>query len=185
MRSSESELNQDLVEKSEKLVDAEQFLTFIMDNEEYGVDILIVKEIKIWESATSLPRSPPHVRGVINLRGTIVPIIDLRQCFGLPAIEYGPLTVILVLQVHSEKGDREIGIVVDEVSDVHTLEPGQMRPNPEIGAGGKVQCIRGLASVGEKMVILLDMDELLTQDDFSGIKEVKDSLLDTALVSNA
>ncbi|MBL4681186.1 MAG: chemotaxis protein CheW [Pseudomonadales bacterium] len=184
MSAIEAELDQDWVENTDKAVDPEQFLTFIMNDEEYGVDILIVKEIKIWESATSIPRSPAHVRGVINLRGTIVPIIDLRQCFGMPAIEYGPLTVILVLQVSSEKGDREIGIVVDEVSDVHTLEAGQLSPNPEIGSGSKIQCIRGLVSVGEKMVILLDMDELLTQDDFSGISEVKEALLGATNDSN-
>lgn len=168
------DLDADSVEADEDVVD--QYLTFVMDEEEYGVDILSVKEIRIWDSATPLPKAPEHVRGVINLRGTIVPIIDLRQCFGMPAIEYGPLTVVLVLQVEGENGHREIGVVVDAVSDVYTLEPGQVKPAPEMGAGVETDYIRGLANIDDKMVILLDMDKLLMKEDFSGIVETQKAL---------
>lgn len=160
--------------EAEDVVD--QYLTFIMDQEEYGVDILSVKEIRIWDSATPIPKAPEHVRGVINLRGTIVPIIDLRQCFGMEAIEYGPLTVVLVLQVEGENGHREIGVVVDAVSDVYTLEPGQVKPAPEMGDNIETDYIRGLANIDGKMVILLDMDNLLMKEDFSGIIETQKAL---------
>lgn len=152
--------------------DVEQYLTFIMADEEYGVDILSVKEIRNWDSATPIPKSPDHVRGVINLRGTIVPIIDLRQCFGMEAIEYGPLTVVLVLQVTSERGKREVGIVVDAVSDVYSLDESQVKPAPDMGATININFIKGLASIDEKMVILLNIDRLLNQEDFTGVSDL-------------
>lgn len=159
--------------------DVDQYLTFIMAKEEYGVDILSVKEIRNWDSATPIPKSPDHVRGVINLRGTIVPIIDLRQCFGMDAIEYGPLTVVLVLQVKSDRGHREVGIVVDAVSDVYTLDDSQVKAAPDMGDQIDVNFIKGLASIDEKMVILLNIDRLLNQEDFTGIaniEQVKEAL---------
>lgn len=139
----------------------DQYLTFIVAGEEYGVDILRVQEIRGWESATPLPNAPKHIKGVINLRGTIVPITDLRSCFGLPETEYSPVTVVIVLKVRGEKSFRTVGIVVDAVSDVHTLAKDQMRAAPELGDSVAIEAIRGLASVNEKMVILLDMDKLL------------------------
>ena len=157
-----------------------QYLTFIMDKEEYGVDILSVKEIRIWDSATPIPKAPSHVRGVINLRGSIVPIIDLRQCFGMDAIEYGPLTVVLVLQVDTEKGHREVGVVVDAVSDVYTLEQSQVKPAPDLGGKTQTEYIKGLASIDDKMVILLNMSILLDQDDFADIAEAQKELLEAA-----
>lgn len=161
--------------------DAEQFLTFIMADEEYGVDILAVKEIRNWDSATPIPKSPDHVRGVINLRGTIIPIIDLRQCFGMEAIEYSPLTVVLVLQIESDKGHRELGIVVDAVSDVYSLDPSEIKPTPEMGDKVDTNFIKGLASIDEKMVILLNIDRLLTQDDLNDIADVQRSVKEAAL----
>ena len=159
--------------------DVDQYLTFIMAEEEYGVDILSVKEIRNWDSATPIPKSPDHVRGVINLRGTIVPIIDLRQCFGMNAIEYGPLTVVLVLQVESDRGHREVGIVVDAVSDVYSLDDSQVKAAPDMGDQIDVNFIKGLASIDEKMVILLNIDRLLNQEDFTGLadmQQVKEAL---------
>jgi len=157
----------------------EQYLTFIMADEEYGVDILSVKEIRNWDSATPIPRAPAHVRGVINLRGTIVPIIDLRQCFDMPAIEYSPLTVVLVLQVDTfSKGRKEVGIVVDAVSDVYSIDREQIRPAPSMGDSVNQHHIRGLADVNDRMVILLDINKLLGDDDGSGVQgsnEVSDT----------
>jgi purine-binding chemotaxis protein CheW len=164
------------LEVEDNVQDAEQFLTFIMADEEYGVDILAVKEIRNWDSATPIPKAPDHVRGVINLRGTIIPIIDLRQCFGMKAIEYGPLTVVLVLQVETERGHRELGIVVDAVSDVYALEKNQIKPAPDMGEKLNTSFIKGLASIEEKMVILLNIERLLSQEDLSQLSEVQNSL---------
>lgn len=156
--------------------ETEQFLTFIVDNEEYGVDILCVQEIRGWESATPIPNAPEHVKGVINLRGTIVPIIDLRQCFGMDAIEYTPLTVVIVLKVNSKKGERVMGIVVDAVSDVYSLSEKDMKPAPDIGSSMNTDVIKGLVSVDEKMVILLNIDKLLTIDDIPNLSKLSEKL---------
>ncbi len=172
------------LEAEENVAGTEQFLTFIMADEEYGVDILSVKEIRNWDSATPIPKSPDHVRGVINLRGTIIPIIDLRQCFGMEAIEDGPLTVVLVLQVDSERGHRELGIVVGAVSDVYSLDESQIKPAPEMGDGIDTNFIKGLASIEEKMVILLNIDRLLTQEDFNDLAEVQRSVKEAAMVGD-
>ena len=158
----------------------DQYLTFIMASEEYGVDILSVQEIRGWESVTPIPNAPPHVKGVINLRGTIVPIVDLRQRFGLEKVEYGPLTVVIVLKVASKKGARVMGIVVDAVSDVYSLSSEEMKSAPDLGDHVNTQYIKGLVNVNNKMVILLDIGELLGSDtipdvSINAIKELKDS----------
>jgi purine-binding chemotaxis protein CheW len=142
----------------------DQYLTFIMAGEEYGVDILRVQEIRGWETVTPIPNAPPHIKGVINLRGTIVPIIDLRQRFGLSKVEYGPLTVVIVLKVETRKGARVMGIVVDAVSDVYSLSSQEMRAAPDLGDNVNTSYIKGLVNVASKMVILLDINELLGMD---------------------
>jgi purine-binding chemotaxis protein CheW len=147
--------------------DADQFLTFILAGEEYGVDILRVQEIKGWDRATPLPNTPEYIRGVINLRGTIVPIIDLRLRFGLTQMEYGPTTVVIMLRVESETRDRVMGIVVDAVSDVYNVPASELKPAPELGGRLRIEYIRGLATVDEKMVIILDIDHLLNSDELS------------------
>jgi len=152
-----------------------QFLTFIMANEEYGVDILSVQEIRGWEAATPLPNAPDYVRGVMNLRGTIVPIIDLRMRFGIPKADYGPLTVIIVLKIDTEKGEKIIGIVVDAVSDVYTLNVDDLKDAPEIGSDLDRSYIKGLVTVAEKMVILLNTDSLLSGSVEKAIEAGSDS----------
>jgi len=154
----------------------EQYLTFIMAGEEYGVDILCVQEIRGWESATPLPNAPPHIKGVINLRGTIVPIVDLRQCFGLEGIEYTAVTVVIVLKVRTDEGDRIMGIVVDAVSDVYSLEDKDLRAAPDLGSAVNTDFIRGLVNVQDKMVILLDIDKLLTLDDVPNMAKISEQL---------
>ncbi len=151
---------------------ADQFLTFIIAGEEYGVDILCVQEIRGWEQATPIPNAPKHIKGVINLRGTIVPIIELRQCFGMESIEYTPITVVIVLKVNTDKGERIMGIVVDAVSDVYALAEKDMRPAPDIGASMNTDFIKGLTNVDEKMVILLNIDKLLTIDDMPDLSNL-------------
>lgn len=156
--------------------DADQFLTFIMAGEEYGVDILCVQEIRGWETATPLPNAPPHIKGVINLRGTIVPIIDLRQCFGMDSIAYTAVTVVIVLKVKTDAGSRVMGIVVDAVSDVYTLAGSDMRAAPDMGSTINTEFIKGLVNVDEKMVILLDIDKLLTMDEIPNLSSIADQL---------
>ena len=139
----------------------DQVLTFTLADEEYGVDILRVQEIKGWDSVTGIPNTPDYIRGVINLRGTIVPVIDMRLRFGLPPLEYGPLTVVIVLRVESGSRTRIMGIVVDAVSDVYNLPEERIRPAPDLGGAVESEFITGLAGVEDKMVIVLDVDRLL------------------------
>lgn len=139
-----------------------QYLTFILAGEEYGVDILRVQEIKGWDKATPIPNTPEYIKGVINLRGTVVPIVDLRRRFGLEQIDYGSTTVIMVLKVNAEKGERTMGFVVDAVSDVYTVDKSQLKPAPDFGGSVSSDFIKGLATVDNKMVILLDIDQLVT-----------------------
>jgi purine-binding chemotaxis protein CheW len=141
--------------------EAGQYLTFMLAGEEYGVDILRVQEIKGWDSATPIPNTPEYIRGVINLRGTIVPIVDLRRRFALESVDFGNTTVIVVLKVRSEQGERTMGFVVDSVSDVYTVPTDQLKPAPDFGGGGAAAFLKGLATVDSKMVILLDVDRLV------------------------
>ncbi len=146
------------------VVNAEQFLTFMLNGEEYGVDILRVQEIKGWESATEIPNTPPYIRGVINLRGTIVPVIDLRRRFELEAIEYTSTTVIIVLRIRAGEAEKTMGFIVDAVYDVYNVTQDQMKPAPEFGGQVRTDYVKGLATVDDKMVILLDIDQLVGTD---------------------
>lgn len=150
----------------------DQLLTFILAGEEYGVDILRVQEIKGWDTVTPIPNTPEHIRGVINLRGTIVPIIDLRMRFGLESIEYGATTVVIVLKVISNNKSRIMGIVVDGVSDVYNIADDAMKPPPDFGSVISIDFVSGLATVGETMVIVLDIDHLLNSEDMAVVESV-------------
>ena len=138
-----------------------QVLTFVLGEETYGVDILRVQEIRGWSAVTKIPNAPPHVLGVLNLRGSIVPIVDLRKRFNLAQAEYTAVTVIIVLTVRSEAGRRDFGVVVDGVSDVVDVDAAAVRPTPDLGARAATDHIRGLVSVAERMVVLLDIDRLI------------------------
>lgn len=141
-----------------------QVLTFRLGTESYGVDILRVKEIRGWSAVTRIPRAPAHVLGVLNLRGAIVPIIDLRLRFALESAQFLPTTVVIVLSLHGAEGTRECGIVVDSVSDVMDLAPESIRPAPDMAGNTDGHFISGLANAGEGIVILLDVDELVARD---------------------
>jgi purine-binding chemotaxis protein CheW len=138
-----------------------QYLTFLLAGEEYGVDILRVQEIKGWDTVTVLPDTPAYVKGVINLRGTIVPIIDLRERFHLEHLPYGPTTVVIVLKVVSDDRQRIMGMVVDAVSDVYSVAGEQLKPPPDFGGAISTKYLTGLATVDDKMIIVLDIDQLL------------------------
>lgn len=151
--------NTDLIGSSDG---SQQYLTFILDGEEYGVDILRVQEIKGWDRVTPIPNTPEYIRGVLNLRGTIVPIIDLRLRFKLQHLAYGPTTVVIMLKVlNADEKSRIMGIVVDGVSDVYNMPEDEIKPSPDFGAAVDTDFIRGLATVNEKMVIVLDIDHML------------------------
>lgn len=154
--------------------DTDQFLTFILAGEEYGVDILRVQEIKGWDKVTPIPNTPDYIRGVINMRGTIVPIIDLRDRFGMEAMEYGPTTVVIVLKVLGEQDDRIMGIVVDAVSEVYNVSEDDLKPAPDFGDSVRVEFVRGLATVDEKMVIILDIDPLPNSDELAVMSAAMD-----------
>jgi purine-binding chemotaxis protein CheW len=141
-----------------------QFLTFMLAGEEYGVDILRVQEIKGWESTTEIPNTPEYIQGVMNLRGTIVPIVDLRCRFDLEKIEYTNMTVVIVLKTKAGDTEKTIGFVVDAVSDVYNIDEEQLKPSPDFGNSVSTEFVRGLATVDEKMLILLDIDHLVDTD---------------------
>lgn len=153
----------------------DQLLTFILADEEYGVDILRVQEIKGWDSVTPIPNTPAFIRGVINLRGTIVPIIDLRMRFALESVPYGPTTVVIVVKVMNEGHGRIMGIVVDAVSDVYNITDDAMKPAPDFGSVISIDYVKGLATVGENMIIVLDIDHLLNSDELAIVQEQSDS----------
>lgn len=141
-----------------------QVLTFTLGEETYGVDILRVQEIRGYSTVTRIPQAPAHVLGVLNLRGSIVPIVDMRMRFSLERAEYTPLTVIIVLSVESAVGRRDFGVVVDGVSDVIDVAVGDIKPAPELGAHVSTEFIAGLAAVSGRMVMLLDIDQLIGGD---------------------
>ena len=150
-----------------------EFLTFLLAGEEYGVDILRVQEIKGWDSVTNIPNTPEYIRGVINLRGTIVPIIDMRLRFNLEVKEYDATTVVIVLNAKSEdKPDRTMGVVVDAVSDVYNVPMKDIKPSPDFGTAVDTEFVTGLATVGETMVIVLDIDHMLNAAELAVLDKV-------------
>jgi purine-binding chemotaxis protein CheW len=142
--------------------DSSQFLTFVCAGEEYGVDILCVQEIKGWDGVTRVPYTPPYLLGVMNLRGVIVPVIDLRTRFGVQQRAPDSSTVVIVVRVRTAIGEKTAGIVVDAVSEVYSVTPENIKATPDLGAIADGACVCGLASVDGKMVMLLDIDKLVT-----------------------
>lgn len=136
--------------------DARQFLTFTVENEEYGVDIMTVREIKGWTETTRLPNAPDFMRGVMNLRGTIIPIFDLRTRFSRGTTEATAKHVVIILAV----GDRNIGILVDAVSDILDASADQIKPPPTTETPINADYISGLISLDDRMVVLLNVDHL-------------------------
>ncbi|MDH5601802.1 MAG: chemotaxis protein CheW [Gammaproteobacteria bacterium] len=155
--------------------ETQQFLTFILDNETYGVEILRVQEIKGWTPVTRIPNTPEYMQGVLNLRGTIVPIVDMRMRFQLQHAEYTPITVVIVLSVKSEQGERVIGLVVDSVSDVIDVDSQDVKPTPDFGTSLNTKFINGIATSNGNMVMLLDVDKLLSVEEMSVLSQMSES----------
>ncbi|QEY18674.1 chemotaxis protein CheW [Cellvibrio sp. KY-GH-1] len=142
---------------------AQEYLTFTLGNENYAIDILTVKEIRGYESVTKIANAPPFIKGVINLRGDIVPIVDLRIKFDVGNVTYDEFTIVIVLHIHS----RIVGIVVDGVSDVVTLSRDQLRPPPDFGVAFNSNYLLGLATVNEQMIILVDIEKLISSEEMA------------------
>ena len=135
-----------------------EFLTFTLADEEYALDILTVQEIRCYEPVTRIVGAPPFIKGVVNLRGAIVPIVDMRIKLALEKVDYTDFTVVIILSI----AGRLVGIVVDSVSDVLALTPEQIRPAPELGSAIDIRYITGLATIDQRMVIMLDIARLMT-----------------------
>ncbi len=153
----------------------QEYLTFTLGKEEYAMDILKVQEIRGYDSVTHIANSPNYMKGVINLRGVIVPIIDLRIKFNLEQVAYDEFTVVIIINIL----DRIIGMVVDGVSDVVTLPPEQIKPAPEFGSSTHADYITGIGTVNRQMLILVDIDHLIGSEEMQ-LVEMADVKLDLA-----
>jgi purine-binding chemotaxis protein CheW len=139
----------------------EQYLTFQLAGQSYGAPILKVQEIRGWQKPTRLPHSPAYVQGVINLRGAVVPILDLRRRFGMGEVDYGTNPVVIVVKVDSARGEVTAGIVVDAVSEVCDISDHDLRPVPPVGSGIDAELVHGLALAGDDTLVLLDVAQLV------------------------
>ncbi len=148
-----------------------EFLTFALGEQQYGVDILKVQEIRGYEGVTGIPNTPAHIKGVINLRGTIVPVLDLRLKFRLGEARYDGFTVMIILNL----GERTVGVVVDAVSDVVQLKAEQIRPAPPLGAGVDARYLVGVGVIEKRMVLLIDIERLLGSEDLALIDNAADN----------
>ncbi|HZV55133.1 MAG TPA: chemotaxis protein CheW [Rhodocyclaceae bacterium] len=162
---------QDIAQTNAKQADesglAQEYLTFTLGPEEYAIDILKVQEIRGYEQPTTIANSPAFIKGVINLRGTIVPIVDMRIKFKVGAADYTPFTVVIILNI----GSRVVGMVVDGVSDVIALRPEQIRPAPEFAATVDTKYIHGLGTLDERMLIVVDIARLMLSSDMALAEE--------------
>jgi purine-binding chemotaxis protein CheW len=158
------EMNQ----KNQKVVEKKEFLAFTLGSEEYCIDILKVQEIRGYETVTPIPNTPAFMKGVVNLRGIIVPIIDLRIKLDLAKVEYDQFTVVIILSIRG----RVVGIVVDSVSDVVALAPEEIKEAPQFGAAIKTDYIDGLVTIDERMLIIIDIEKLATMEELVQVEKV-------------
>ncbi len=149
-----------------------EYLTFILGTEEYGIEILKVQEIRGYDAVTRIANTPDFIKGVINLRGHIVPIIDLRIKFKLGKVEYNEFTVVIILNI----GNRVIGIVVDGVSDVLALTAEQIRAVPDLVSDIDNKYLLGLGTVGDRMLILVDIERLMSSQDMALVEAASEGL---------
>ena len=147
----------------EEAKETQQFLTFLLDEQEYGLEIYKIKEIRGYSPITPIPNVPAHVRGVMNLRGTVLPVIDLRMKFKLPAVEYNKFTVITIVNV----GGKTVGLLVDAVSDVLTVSVDSIREAPDFGSAVDTRFIRGVFQSRERLAVALNLEELLTDNELT------------------
>jgi purine-binding chemotaxis protein CheW len=146
-----------------KAGNSQQFLTFLLDDKEYGLEIFKIREIRGYAPITPIPNVPSHVRGVMNLRGTVLPVIDLRMKFDLPAVEYNKFTVIVIATV----GEKTVGLLVDAVSDVLMVSEDAMREAPDFGASVDTRFINGVFESRERLAVALNLEELLSESELA------------------
>ena len=146
---------------------SQEYLTFTLGPEEYAIDILKVQEIRGYESPTTIANAPAFIKGVINLRGIIVPIVDMRIKFGVGKAEYTPFTVVIILSI----GGRVVGMVVDGVSDVISLRGDQVKPSPEFAATVDTRYIKGLGTLDERMLIVVDIEKLMLSSEMALVEQ--------------
>jgi purine-binding chemotaxis protein CheW len=144
-----------------------EYLSFVLGDAHYCIDILKVQEIRTYEAPTRIANTPTFIKGVMNLRGNIVPIIDLRMKFGLPELRYDTQTVVIVLNI----AKRTVGVVVDGVSDVIAVPAADIKAPPELSGGLDTQYLQGLATVGGQMMIIIDIERLMTSRDMAIMDE--------------
>ncbi|HWI82098.1 chemotaxis protein CheW [Ramlibacter sp.] len=144
-----------------------EVVTFTLGKEEYGIDIQRVQELRGYDAVTRIANAPEYIKGVVNLRGIIVPVIDMRIKFNLGTPTYDQFTVVIVLNIRG----RVVGMVVDSVSDVITLEPGQIKPPPEMGAALDTDYLIGLGTLEQRMLILVDIDKLMSSDEMGLVEK--------------
>lgn len=144
-----------------------QYLSFLVANEEYAIDILRVQEVRGWTPVTRIPNSPGYLKGVLNLRGAIVPVIDMRERFGFSTQAYGPTTVVVVVKVLNETRERVMGLVVDAVHETYDIPLSEIKPAPEVGSAIDSEYIEGLASIDDCMVVILDIDCLMNSKELA------------------
>lgn len=145
-----------------------EFLTFTLGNEEYGIDILKVQEIRGYDTVTHIANAPEFIKGVINLRGVIVPIVDMRIKFNVGEPTYNDFTVVIIINVLG----RVIGMVVDGVSDVVALSPEQIKPAPEMGAAMDTDYITGIGTMNDQMLILVDIEKLMSSEEMQVMERI-------------
>lgn len=158
------------VRENEAGVDMREYLTFVLGDESYGIEILKVQEIRGYDAVTKIANTPDFIKGVVNLRGRIVPIVDLRIKFRLGKVEYDEFTVVIILNL----GGRIVGMVVDGVSDVMNLQANQIRSVPDIVASIDTKYVTGLATVEEKMFILVDIEQLMNSQEMQLVDAISD-----------
>ena len=141
--------------------DGQEFLAFKLGSEEYGIDILKVQEIRAYEAVTRIANAPEFIKGVINLRGNIIPVVDMRIKFRLGTPVYDQFTVVIILAIHG----RTVGMVVDGVSDVTRLSPEQVKPAPDMGSSFDARYLLGLGTLEERMLILVDIERLMSSEE--------------------
>ncbi len=154
---------------------AGKYLAFHLGREEFAIQVLKVREIMGLQDVTAVPQTPACVKGVINLRGKVIPVVDLRLKFGLPAAEYTQRTCIIVVQVQSEAGETLMGIIVDGVSEVANIAPAEIEDTPDFGQGVDTPYLLGMAKGKDKVKILLDINEILSASELTGLKQVLQS----------
>lgn len=153
-----------------------EYLTFILDNEEYGISILAVQEIKVWTAVTDMPNTPDYVKGVINLRGVIVPIVDLRQRLNKACAEYNENTVVIVLKQTINDTTVVVGIVVDAVSDVYKFSDSDIKSSPDFGSEIDSRFIAGMATIDDNIIVILDAVKLLDVEELYQLSKNTDKL---------